>query len=730
MNLSSSSSIFRIRFRTQLNLALAFFIGLSSGRVCAQVEPPTKLTNGDVETWSTENLPDGWTFNAPKGAALSRESELVFEGESSALIDTTSSRQGTGSFANLSMRIDGRPFRGKTVCFRAAVRADEISEGGRAQLWFRVDRESDRYSVGAFDNMQNRPITSEEWRHYEIVLRVDEDADKIIVGLICLGKCKTRFDDATFQVLADDTPTTGVTLDATNDREKNENKTKSSTTRSGISPVLMKAFAEAENAPRQPFFNHWLWLVAITLGLFAISGLPCDKFSTKPDESMLDEDRDDRSTFRIIPKFAVRFSVAYWLLYSFPVPIASLIPKYGSMFQTWYSTKSTVIVTWVANHVFKIQDELVPPNGSGDTTFSYIQVFTVFIMAMAIALLWTLVDWRKTDYRNVKDLLRSYLRYVLAYWMLSYGMAKVSWGVNQFPLISEWQFNKNWGDSSPMNVVWSFMGTSRAYTVFAGLGEMVGGLLIVWRRTATLGALVIFGVMLNVMMLNFCYDVPVKLFSAHLVCMALYVLLPDSIRLANVLFLNRPTKQLDLRPPYAGPNTIWIQRAVKLGILIFIVAIPISKHVDNQVRFLAAQANVPEYFGQYEVEEYRINGKPVDQANSDNGWRSVRFLRQNEYTADGVSLKDKIMVGFNKTQGRAEAAFTVNQRDNILEMEAHTNQIIPKSSIELKQLDDDRLVMIGEVAGERIEITLRRNDSLYRVKDRGFRWVNEVPFNR
>ena len=78
-----------------------------------------------------------------------------------------------------------------------------------------------------------------------------------------------------------------------------------------------------------------------------------------------------------------------------------------------------------------------------------------------------------------------------------------------------------------MRLLWTLMGYSRPYAVFAGLGEVSAGLLLLSRRTSTIGALISFGVMLNVVMLNFCYDVPVKQFSSHLVLAALFVAWPD-----------------------------------------------------------------------------------------------------------------------------------------------------------------------------------------------------------
>src|ERR1039458_10512050 len=58
----------------------------------------------------------------------------------------------------------------------------------------------------------------------------------------------------------------------------------------------------------------------------------------------------------------------------------------------------------------------------------------------------------------------------------------------------------------------------------------------------TLAILLTFGVMSNVLMLNFCYDVPRKIYSTHLVLMALFLLLPDVRRLIDFFIRNRRTE--------------------------------------------------------------------------------------------------------------------------------------------------------------------------------------------
>src|SRR5262249_42535112 len=96
-----------------------------------------------------------------------------------------------------------------------------------------------------------------------------------------------------------------------------------------------------------------------------------------------------------------------------------------------------------------------------------------------------------------------------------------------------------YGESSPMHLLWTFMGASDGYTWFTGAGEMLAGLLLCTRRTTLLGALVTFGVMAHVVALNFCFDVPVKLFSSHLVLMSVFLVAPDLPWLTKVFLLGR-----------------------------------------------------------------------------------------------------------------------------------------------------------------------------------------------
>ncbi len=90
-----------------------------------------------------------------------------------------------------------------------------------------------------------------------------------------------------------------------------------------------------------------------------------------------------------------------------------------------------------------------------------------------------------------------------------------------------------------MGVLWTSVGASPAYEIFTGGAELFAGFLLIFPRTATLGALIAMADMMQVFVLNMTYDVPVKLLSFHLIVMSLLFLAPNILQLFNFFFQER-----------------------------------------------------------------------------------------------------------------------------------------------------------------------------------------------
>jgi C-terminal processing protease CtpA/Prc len=97
----------------------------------------------------------------------------------------------TRGFGNASRFLDAKPLQGKRIRLTANIKA-EVSTG-KAQMWLRVDKPDNK--MGFFDNMDERPITSNNWAVYETIGLVDQDAKGIAFGAFLSGMGKMWVDD-------------------------------------------------------------------------------------------------------------------------------------------------------------------------------------------------------------------------------------------------------------------------------------------------------------------------------------------------------------------------------------------------------------------------------------------------------------------------------------------------------------------------------------------------------
>ncbi|HUK88808.1 MAG TPA: DoxX family protein, partial [Blastocatellia bacterium] len=248
---------------------------------------------------------------------------------------------------------------------------------------------------------------------------------------------------------------------------------------------------------------------------------------------------------------AFRFCFIYLVLMLFPFPLY-YIPKTESLFEK-YNALWNVIVVWTGKHVLHLSyDITVQPNGSGDTTWNYVQVFCILVFAIAGALIWSLLDRKRPSYPKMYQWLRLLVRFYLVSAFLSYGLAKAIPLQMPSPLLST--LMEPYGESSPMGLLWTFIGASRGYEIFTGLAEVAAGVLLILPRTTAIGAVLGIADMFQVFMLNMCYDVPVKLYSFHLMMMGVFLIAPDLGRLGRLFFGRGQVELVKTPPMFARPR--------------------------------------------------------------------------------------------------------------------------------------------------------------------------------
>jgi hypothetical protein len=408
-----------------------------------------------------------------------------------------------------------------------------------------------------------------------------------------------------------------------------------------------------------------------------------------------------------------RFAFVYLVLFIFPFPVA--FPFVGEEFVQPYTDFWNAVVIRVGEHVFRAAVD-VTPNGSGDRTYDYILTFVSLVLATAAAAVWTLLDRRRQEYVRLADWLRVYVRFFLASTMMVYGASKVI--PMQFgpPMLD--RLVQPFGESSPMGLLWTFMGASAGYTIFTGAGEMLGGLLLTTRRTTLLGALVCIGVLGHVAMLNFSYDVPVKLLSVHLLALAVYVAAPDLRRLAHFFLLNRPAEPANLHPLFRRK---WLRRValvLRTAFVVALVGFSLAEAYKDYTIYRDPEPRPPLY-GIWVVEEFAIDGESRPPLVTDEArWRRV-------IVSSAQTFAVQLMSDAHRRYGYK------------LDEEAHTLALSKradpawKSTLTVQQPEPDRMLLEGEFDGRPLRAKLRRTaEPQFLLTSRGFHWINEAPFNR
>lgn len=421
-------------------------------------------------------------------------------------------------------------------------------------------------------------------------------------------------------------------------------------------------------------------------------------------------------------RVAFRFTFIYFI-FAFFSAILQLVPLLG-MLGYLHDQAVQPFYVWIGKLVFGVEITVFP-NGSGDTTYNWVQFASHLVFAAVATAAWSAVDRRRPSYPWLKDGLWIAMRFVLASAMFGYGINKV-FGL-QFPEPGLQRLLQDYGDSSPMGLLWTFMGASQPYTMFAGWMETIGGLLLCFRRTQLLGALWTAGVMANVFALNMFYDVPVKIYSFHLLVLAMVIAAPDMQRLARLFLLDRPVPRADLRGPWTNKTMRRIAFGVKLAWVGFTV--PFMFWQMSEMRYTyGALAPRGELDGTWEVREFRRDGVELPPIITDAvRWRYLTLIDRPEWKQGIVTH----MKGVN-------ARWILEVKDGALEfrdMTVAAGEDPAKAplvgTLAFTREGEKAMRLSGEVAGTKIDAVCERLDAKdFLLMNRGFHWVNEFPFNR
>ncbi|AKD57816.1 hypothetical protein [Spirosoma radiotolerans] len=405
-------------------------------------------------------------------------------------------------------------------------------------------------------------------------------------------------------------------------------------------------------------------------------------------------------------KLLFRFSCIYILLYMSPlgwlgdIPGLNLLGDYYGRVEDW-------LVRLSNEYIFHIKDVLVPLNGSGDTSYGYAQLCFFLSVACLGTIIWTIID-RRTNYNTAYYWLLVLVCYYIAMVALRYGIIKLFGFQMVFPPLSA--LATPLGDLLPMRFAWYFIGYSTPYQFFSGAVEVVAGVLLLFRRTSTLGAFVAASVFLNVMMMNLCYDIPVKIFSIHLFLLSNFLLIGDAKRLLNFFVFNKPTQ--------AAPRLVlskkWMKRsqlALKIAFVLLFFVLPISQFFSSSDQGPAPKKLATGFFT---VDQFQ--GTPVDSLR----WKDVVFEANN---SGSILTADTL---FRQRYRRGYFSYKLDSAAHTIAFKKFATDTTALFTMAYTMPDTNQIQLRGKIRNDSVVIGLKRQNRHFQLAERQFHWLSEA----
>jgi len=416
----------------------------------------------------------------------------------------------------------------------------------------------------------------------------------------------------------------------------------------------------------------------------------------------------------LLQKIAFRFFFVYFILYVILQP-NGIIP-FSDNLNEIYLHPMVLFVPWLAKHLFHLKVIVYSyESGSGDRLFDFLVYALILIIAAISAAIWSFTARATRNYNKLFYWLCVVVRYYAGITMLTYGGVKVI--KLQFADPTPMRLLEPVGDLSPFSLAWTYMGHSVGFNYFAGMAEITCGMLMFWRRTTTLGAVVGFVVAGNIVAINYCFDVCVKLLSTTLTIMFTFLLVKDSKRLVNVFITNKTALPANLSPHTfrARWKNITLT-TIKYVLLVYVIVFDAYNFVEAGVKY-GDNSKKPPLYGIYNV-QYFIRGKDTlpPLATDTTRWSKLMI---NKFDDGAVKLMNDTVKYYRIKSDSVKHTLKMNTFADTVHKMTFTYTVVKP----------DILLLKGVWKKDSIQVKLVKFDmKKFTLLSRGFHWVSEDAY--
>lgn len=254
----------------------------------------------------------------------------------------------------------------------------------------------------------------------------------------------------------------------------------------------------------------------------------------------------------------------------------------------------------------------------------------IALIAIAAALIWTFIarKSKRTNYNTLYYWTWVVIRYRIALGIIAFGFLKVYPMQMPYPPLSN--LLTDLGDYNTYKIYWQHVGISIWYEIVLGYVEVIGGVLMLFRSTAAIGALINAGVLFNIAHANFGYDGGVHVYSSFFVLFSLIILLPYLVNLWRVFIRKEDITPYNFFPVLKTKKQRTFFYSTKFIIVftftLLYAVLRYQVHYNEGYLKEPVNAALTNAAGLYNVSEFRLNNKvlpynPLDSIR----WQNVIF---------------------------------------------------------------------------------------------------------
>lgn len=265
---------------------------------------------------------------------------------------------------------------------------------------------------------------------------------------------------------------------------------------------------------------------------------------------------------------------------------------------------------------------------------SYASWGVALVIAIIGAIIWGVIDKKRKEYNLLYYWLRVVVRYRAGIGIIGFGFTKLFPVQMPYPSISN--LLTDFGDFTAQKIYWLSIGIVPWYQVFAGIIEVTAGVLLFFRRTASIGAVLLAGALANITFVNFAYDGGVHVYSAYFVLLALFVLWYDVPSIYKLFVLQQYTVPVYHYPLFTKQWQRITRWTLKWGAFFVFVVLLFYLQWWNY-RYDPYKQPVHKGLagtrGVYNVTEFRLNNEVIAYSPKDSlRWSQVTFEKWSTIT--------------------------------------------------------------------------------------------------